>query len=82
MTRQGGEEGLTFGAETSGDVGFGRGDVGQTQRPLVKVLVGEEVSQADVGRLLCDVHAELLQGDGRAQLLLKVCLKVSILLAC
>lgn len=53
----------TFGAEASGDVGFGRGDVGQTQRAFVKVLIGEEVSQADVGGFLCDVHAELLQED-------------------
>ena len=53
----------TFGAEASGDVGFDRGDVGETQRPFIEVLVGEEVRQAHVGGVVCDVHTELLQED-------------------
>lgn len=59
---------FTFGAETSGDVRFGRGDVGQTQSALIKVLIGEEVSQADVGGFLCDVDTELLQGHKTAEI--------------
>lgn len=55
------QQDFTFGAETSGDVRLGRGDVGQTQSALIKVLIGEEVSQADVGGFLCNVDTELLQ---------------------
>lgn len=51
----------TFGAETSSDVWFGRGDVGQAQSAFIKVLIGEKVSEAHVGGFLCDVSAELLQ---------------------
>lgn len=36
--------GLTFGAETSRDVRFGRSDVRQTQSAFIEVLIGEEVS--------------------------------------
>lgn len=62
------QRGFTFGAETSRDVRFGRGDVSQTQSAFVKVLVGEEVSQAHVGGFLCDVDTELLQGHGPAEI--------------
>lgn len=55
----------TFGAETAGDVRFGRRHVGETQSSLVEVLVGEEVSQTNVGRFLRDVYAELLQGHAQ-----------------
>lgn len=41
----------TFGAKSSSDVGFGRRHVGQTQSSLIKVLVGEEVSQTHIGCL-------------------------------
>lgn len=56
----GGATGLTFGAEASSDVGFRRGDVGKPQSALVKVLIGEEMSEADVGGFPRDVHTELL----------------------
>lgn len=59
---------VTFGAETSGDVRFGRSDVGQSQSAFIKVLVGEEVSEADVGGVLCDVDTELLQGHKTTQM--------------
>lgn len=65
---QGQAAGLTFGAETSSDVKFGRGNVGKAQSALIKVLVGEEVSKAHVGGFPSDVHTELLQGDGRAEM--------------
>lgn len=57
--------GLTFGAEASSDVGFRRGDVGKPQSALVKVLIGEEMSEADVGGFPRDVHTELLREDGK-----------------
>lgn len=60
----GGATGLTFGAEASSDVGFRRGDVGKPQSALVKVLIGEEMSEADVGGFPRDVHTELLREDG------------------
>lgn len=60
----GGATGLTFGAEASSDVGFRRGDVGKPQSALVKVLIGEEMSEADVGGFPRDVHTELLWEDG------------------
>lgn len=53
----------TSGAETSRDVRFERSYVGQTQSPFIEVLIGEEVSQADVGGFLCDISTELLQGE-------------------
>lgn len=52
----------TFGTETTGDVRFGRRHVGETQSSLIEILVGEEVSQTNVGCFLRDVYAELLQG--------------------
>lgn len=60
----GGATGLTFGAEASSNVGFRRGDVGKPQSALVKVLIGEEMSEADVGGFPRDVHTELLREDG------------------
>lgn len=55
---------VTFGAQTTRDVRFGGGHVGQTQSSFIEVLIGEKMGQAHVRRLLCHVHAELLQGAG------------------
>lgn len=55
------QQDCTFGAETSRNVRLGWGDISQTQSALIEVLIGEQVSQADIGGFLCDVHTELLQ---------------------
>lgn len=58
---------LTFGAKPSRDVGFGWGHISQTQSAFIKVLVGEEVSQADVEGFVCNVHTKLLQEKRRRE---------------
>lgn len=45
---------------------FGGGHIGQPQRALIKVLVGEEVGQAHGGGIVSDVGAELLRDTGTA----------------
>lgn len=52
---------LTFGAEATQGLSFGGSDVGQPQRALVKILVGEQVSQTHSGGVASYVWAELLR---------------------
>lgn len=55
---------LTFRAESSQSL-FGWGHVCQTQSAIVKVLVGEEMGEANCRGVVCDVITELLKRTER-----------------
>lgn len=46
---------FTFGTEATQGLSFGRSHVGESQDTLVKVLVGEQVSQTHSGGITSDV---------------------------
>lgn len=55
---------LTFRAESSQSL-FGRGHVCQTKSAIIKVLIGEEMGEANCGGVVCDVITELLKRTER-----------------
>lgn len=57
---------LTFWAEATQRVRFGRGHICQPQCALIKILVGEQVGQTHSGGVVRYIWAELLKGRKRS----------------
>ncbi len=56
---------LTLRAKTSRKALFGRSHVSQAKCAFIKILIGEEMSQAHLGCIVGHVNAKLLQGEDK-----------------